>query len=484
MAGAQQAVTLALCEPPADNDRKSFKIDAATGVTTVDRKYDPNEKVRIVIVNKNPFANNYKLVIQENELGEPALQRFISGAFPFVNNIVGKQTAAGAGAPQAPQAGDPQATTKAKAPCEGQLETVRKEITRADLEISNQDTQVQNELRGVVNSYTTLTSTIQPHIRIMAQEKIACATLKPKAEEFLSLVDGAAGNIATQPIREKAGKLQEEIDTQRGRVRVYEEAISAACREASRAQIRHWQNQISVTATNTAKVEAKLTEVETAIKSLKERRQVVEEVGSQAEAFYEVRHLRTFDSPTDVVVRLQARPQSSQKPEDFKDVTETVTLNFGGGPIFSVSAGIAFSQFEDRRYTRVQGLARSSPGAEPAPPVQAVVGLEEDSDWRTTPLVLLHARFWESGGGRFATHGSFGLSAKVENNDTAVEYLAGVSLSFAKSWFMTGGFYYGEIERLAGDLYEGAPLPEDVAQPPVKSDHDWKFGLAFSYRIQ
>jgi hypothetical protein len=198
--------------------------------------------------------------------------------------------------------------------------------------------------------------------------------------------------------------------------------------------------------------------------------------------FYEEKPVPPFRLPNDVTVKLEVTPTAKGSTSSTQGPW---TLNFGGGPRFAISAGIAYSSLEDRTFKIVTSSeVQPAMGTTPATPIKKVA-LDKDADSRTTPLILIHTRFpiFERSFVNF--HASFGISAKIQDSSTKAEYLAGLSVSLAEErFFLTVGGYYGAVQRLEGGFSVGSPIPSGVTELPVRTEKHWKPGVAFTYRLR
>jgi hypothetical protein len=164
---------------------------------------------------------------------------------------------------------------------------------------------------------------------------------------------------------------------------------------------------------------------------------------------------------------------------------ESPELRFGVGPRFFLSGGVVFSGLKKREFQPVFGVARNQDGtAANGNALAPVIGLEEESQFRVSPLLLLSTRLTERPRGS-NLHWSFGIAA--QNSDgTNLEYFTGPSVDILESKvFLTFGPYFGRQKRLAGDAFlnarpEGLETSSDI---PVRSDLRVHVGFSFTYRI-
>ena len=155
-----------------------------------------------------------------------------------------------------------------------------------------------------------------------------------------------------------------------------------------------------------------------------------------------------------------------------------------GARRFEVSAGMAFSGLDRQEFKPVLGYPRNAQGefidpetgnTTTTPKLTQVVGFTEQSSRRFAPMALLHYRM--------PFHRNVFLSAGItgKNDDYGLnlEYLLGPSVLY-KNLFFTFGGYAGKQQKLAGDLYQGAPVEGDFA---VRKDYKWSWGFSFTYKI-
>jgi len=161
--------------------------------------------------------------------------------------------------------------------------------------------------------------------------------------------------------------------------------------------------------------------------------------------------------------------------------TYTDTL-YVGQPIFSISAGMAYSPLRQQSFQPIIGFARDRDGnLTGGETFTKVVGFNENSDGRFLPMALLNTRIKSND--QFGLHFSLGITAKRTDEKTDVEYLIGPSFSFMRNQIMfTAGAYAGKQQKIAGDLFVNAPLSSGLTLTTEREYH-FKPGIAFSYRL-
>jgi hypothetical protein len=161
--------------------------------------------------------------------------------------------------------------------------------------------------------------------------------------------------------------------------------------------------------------------------------------------------------------------------------TYTDTL-YVGQPIFSISAGMAYSPLRQQSFQPIIGFARDRDGnLTGGETFTKIVGFNENSDGRFLPMALLNTRIKSND--QFGLHFSLGITAKRTDEKTDVEYLIGPSFSFMRNQIMfTAGAYAGKQQKIAGDLFVNAPLSSGLTLTTEREYH-FKPGIAFSYRL-
>jgi hypothetical protein len=117
-----------------------------------------------------------------------------------------------------------------------------------------------------------------------------------------------------------------------------------------------------------------------------------------------------------------------------------------------------------------------------------VVGIKDKADERVTPLIILHTRFAENRSGVkeiSGYHFSFGFAGSTANNGMNLDYLVGLSISFAEErLFVTVGAYNARTERLRDGFYRGQPLATAFTEEPTELSRKWDLGFALTYKFR
>jgi hypothetical protein len=154
-----------------------------------------------------------------------------------------------------------------------------------------------------------------------------------------------------------------------------------------------------------------------------------------------------------------------------------------GNRRFELSGGLAYSSLEKREFQPVLGFARNPEGGlTDGQTLTKVVGVSENAEHRITPLVMLNTRLTNNP--NYNLFFSLGITGKRDNAGTDIEYLLGPSFNlFSNNLFFTTGTYAGKQQRLAGDLFLNAKLPDNQSTIPVTKEFHWKPGFAITYRF-
>jgi hypothetical protein len=164
------------------------------------------------------------------------------------------------------------------------------------------------------------------------------------------------------------------------------------------------------------------------------------------------------------------------QPNDLKD-----EIRIGSVP-FSLALGMAFTSLEQRTYDAIAGFARDRQGnLTNGQTLSRIVGVTSSSDYRMTPLALLHTRLTNLGRRDF--YFTTGITGKKTDNDFDLEYLLGGSVNiYRRKIFLTFGTFIGKQQVLGGNFFEGAVLGRSQ---PVTTErrYVWKPAFSFSYDI-
>jgi hypothetical protein len=146
---------------------------------------------------------------------------------------------------------------------------------------------------------------------------------------------------------------------------------------------------------------------------------------------------------------------------------------------FSISAGAAFSTIHNQQFA----IVKSTPSAGGTTSINTF-GVTSDSRINPYPIALAHARLLDWNQNRYALHYSFGVGVSVKGQDSGgsnPEFLTGLTFSFLRTIYVTGGLDVGKQSQLIGGFKVGGTVPSDVTSPPVSSSYKPGFGFAISF---
>jgi hypothetical protein len=149
---------------------------------------------------------------------------------------------------------------------------------------------------------------------------------------------------------------------------------------------------------------------------------------------------------------------------------------------FNLALGMAFTSLEQRTYNEIAGLARDRQGnLTNGQTLARIVGVTSSSNYRLSPLAMLHTRLTNFG--RHDFYFTSGITGKKTDDDFDVEYLLGGSFNvYRRKVFLTFGTFIGKQNVLGGNFFEGQAL--DTTQTvTTERRYVWKPAFAFSYDI-
>jgi hypothetical protein len=145
---------------------------------------------------------------------------------------------------------------------------------------------------------------------------------------------------------------------------------------------------------------------------------------------------------------------------------------------FAITAGAAFSTIQNQQFAIVKSLPPSGTTS------INTFGVTSDSKVNPYPIAMAHARLRESADQRYALHFSFGVGANLNGGNSggsSPEFLTGLSISFLRTIFVTGGLDIGKQSKLSGGFKLGETVPTDITAPPVSSSYKAGFGFAITF---
>lgn len=474
-----------------------FYLDARNGnlyennqLVTSTRRFKRNQRVVVVVDNKNPYLYTYKLTIQATPVLEPALDAFVPLIVGSLGEFKPKPAAAGTSFVQ------PVADTDTCKPAKekvrsliGDVETAINEMSVASGTIEDQRT----KSRSLTDAYNAA------RLPLFTPNQTR-PSLWNASRTFIQAVDSRIGPTGVD--RATLDTTGAEIERLKGvatRLKSRVETIRQAhptCLDQDNEgeliseQLRRAAEAADELLADAARYERALNEIRTDLQKVIDARTNVLRVLCDPHAFFSESVVGQFEETNDVDIQLEVTPrQGVTEAQQISGSPFKTKFTFGNAPFFSISGGLIFTPLRKREYIRVQGFELDAQGNQVLvngkPNLTTVIGLKESSPTRIIPAVFLNGLLTERKTGFIdGVHLSLGITAKNDNKGTDVEFLVGPSLSMLeRRMFFTFGGYAGKQQKLAGNLFEGLALPSGVSEIPVEKNYRWHVGFALSYRI-
>lgn len=457
---------------------QDYTIDLATGAPTGKPSYKLSDRVRIVFINKDPFLD-YDFKIESKELGEPALTAF-TNLFPLLPESK----------PAAPSAqADMTFLARTNTSCSNAVLSANSALATARVNLgtlSQSATTLQSNLSNLKDKFSASQTIFESHA--------TCERLQSTGSSLQQGVAAANPGAALKAYQAAYDTLFTADATGASQIEKIDDAIGAAKTECSRTTPPD-TNELALL--DTIRLQRKTLFSDQSLQDLSKQRQLFETTVkdllakadeirtllSDPSNFIAYRYVGPFTTRSEATVSVR-----DKKPSDksFPDPDITATLDFGGPPHFSLGLGAAFSSLHTREYSSVQGLPLDGNGNPVAGgAVTRVIGLTDSSDQRITPMIVLNTRISDGFCFFSGLHFALGVSGKVDNKGTDVEYLTGLSFGLAEDQaFITLGFYNGRVQRLQPGFHVGSELPKDVTDPPVSKDRSWRPMIAVSFKVR
>lgn len=460
---------------PGENSKNVILIDARSGTPTYETlRFKKNERVKVIIDNKNPYLYTYKYTSTAKPVQETAFGTFL----PLLGGIVGELLSSG----DAPKQ-DATATVKLAGTCDdavaalSQLEKDMDTATSKAREIAPKIQRLKRETNALQKAYESGRKQLRDGNK--SRGELYCAS-----NEFLENTKDIVNRDNLDEVSEATDALENDAKGFLARVESISANYPKECLDA------HFLYRTVVFANGLISVVDKNKEVikkaNSDLDSVDKTRESVMTVLRNRNSFFEEHVEGGFDSTMDVEVRLELTPLE-------KDIAAAgpykLSFKMGSAPFFSLSAGMVFSPLRKFEFDRIQGFERDEQGnlvlVNGKPNLTTVVGLKETSRTRITPIVFLNGRVHEWNSGPIdGLHISLGITAKNDNKGLDPEFLVGPSLSMLeRKLFFTFGGYAGRQQKLTGGLFEGFAVPSTVTDLPIQKNDRWSFGFALSYQL-
>lgn len=500
------------CVPPTPSPAPGkgvFYLDARNGNLTENgrpasprRRFKKDERVAVVIVNKNPYLYTYKYSSTATTVVESALNTFV----PF---IVGKLGELGASPEKAGVPGvassPPRTNGTEKADLTPDCTVAREKITtlatNLNTAIDNNDN-IKTSLGGqkttsdaLTNAYNTARATLYSPNQTVDSLYCTSTTLVKAVNDHTGA--GGVNSTTLDKIGNAVDALEREANRLISRRDIIREAHANCLNQFDTGPnpllgdyLREVGERAAEILVNVKSYRETITKIRQDLATALEGRKGAQAVLNDPNAFFDVRNEGGYETTNDVAIKLEVTPkQGVAEAQPVQGSPFAANFTFGGAPFFSVSGGLIFSPLRKREFVRVQGFERDQQGElvlkDEKPNLTTVIGLSERSPTRITPAIFLNGRLTERWNGIIdGLHMTLGITAKNDNKGTDVEFLIGPSVSFFDgNMFLTGGGYAGRQQKLGGSLFEGFAVPADVDELPIEKSYRWNFGFSLSYRL-
>jgi hypothetical protein len=474
---AQAPDPTVLCTPPQPPAGVLvYEISVANRSTQGKRRYGVEDQVQINVVDKNPFFFTHTVRVDEKVIPEPALATF----FKLFDTSPTAALLATVNAPKTtapPPAPSPNPAVRGVPdPCQTAFQDIES--------LRTQYASLKTSAERVTNLFADLKKKADPETQL--DERMTCKTLVAAAggivQSIRSAFTGSLGQdlnsfktalkaFKTDLARHK--ETSEELAIRLTRARCTDDFVVTAVKD-------YRAMKESVDPDNGNGLQKVANDFDAAAQKAQDTATQMANLLADSHNFYETHSTGGFTEAHDVTVTVERKNKKTglDVPEFLK--TE---IHFGGRPRFALAAGAAFGQVGQTTYKVSQGLTpdTENPGQNK---VIQVVGVDERSSGRAVPLVMLHARISEQNGWIPPIHGSFGFAGNTANNGLNLEYLVGLSASFAEErFFFTLGGYNGRTQKLQKDFSVGQELPTGITEVPVTRGRSWGLGFALTVRF-
>jgi hypothetical protein len=482
-AGAQPADPCAVPDPLKGVLR--YTIDLSNGATDAKTRYKTDDQIQILFKNKNPFLYEYRIKIEEQAVPEPALGLFFkvfnTSATAALLAAVPSEAVPPAAAPPPPPA------LAKKSDCDLALDAFRS--ARPDFKrLQATYRGLKSQAEQISKLFSDLQAGIDPEEKNLQNPSNPCVVLAPAAVTIRDLIQQALNESIP-------GSLGQRLKQFGAELAAFGDSLKRQRRKLARARESLTEAECSAKRINEElePLERKLREFLDAEKSLREtsarfdtaanearvEAKLISDILQNPQSFWETRQVGDYDEITLVTITVDRRDKKAATTAFSNFLVEK--LRFGGRQRFALGAGAAFTPLDKTTYQAIQGLKMDGTSAR-------VVGLEDDAGERVTPLIMLHTRIfersrwipWSSG-----WHLSLGFAGATGDNGVNLEYLTGLSASFAEErFFLTLGAYNGRTEKLQDGYSLGSELPNTVTSVPVARDRDWDIGFALTVKFR
>ena len=344
---------------------------------------------------------------------------------------------------------------------------------------------LQNDFRGVENAYKTALNTFS-HVRAGSSGVSLCQELCTAANTLQETLTASTLDREFDRVQKELENFKRDADSINSKINDFIASFpDCHPREGGLSVLRQVQFAIQSAATEATNALEEIKRMREVNKEFIKMRENIETIRSRPELLQEQRTIGPFDVPTNVVVRLEFKSIDAKESDPFREISKA-ELNFGGGPRFSVSVGLAVGLLERPEFKPIIGFERDIQGEViPGQTVPTtIIELTDQARRRVTPILMLNTRLTNLKD--YNLFMSVGITGSADSTGTNIEYLFGPSLNFLDGrLFVTGGVYGGRVQRLNPNQFVGLKVPDSTtAEKLVSKDFVWKTGFAVTYKIR
>jgi len=182
-----------------------------------------------------------------------------------------------------------------------------------------------------------------------------------------------------------------------------------------------------------------------------------------------------FDSTKEAKLELVTRDRLTANAPEVRRELVTVVCST---PL-SVSGGFGFSFVDEATFALVASKPDSGDTA------VAKFGVSARSTYRPLPALLLNTRMYEADD-VWSIHASGGAVVDISTGEagTDIEFIIGPTLAIGRTFFVTAGWHWGRVEKLAGGFSEGDTVPQGMTTPPIEKSWSKHFALLATWKLR
>ena len=460
----------------------------ARGQAQVRRTVPSSSVVTVKIENKNPFLHKYRLTVNETVVQETAPLGFIAQLSPLLGTV----------AAASPSSAAPPGGAKSWAAMAGEIACDAapkptparvKELTDAVAVLIQKKTNAEADLKTAVDNYTSAKASYDAAHNALRNPnattdglELGVSRLKATQAQFPKPEDVDALDASVRDVTAAAKAVSAMVDAfqkafptcrilENGvdnllNIRVLVDGLAGAWTDAARGQI---------------------TRIREALVALKTSLDAADRIVAERQ-FEDTRSVGNYDGPTNVTITLDRWP-AADTDEKGKETIAKAVIAFGGGSRFVLSGGLGVARLRGdvrrQEFQQVRGYEKKVDGTS-GQELTTVVGLKRDEQKIVVPALLLNTRLWAAAERRAfrSVYLTFGITAKKEG-DVDVDYLAGLSAGvLSDKVLLTVAVDYANVQKLGGDLYLGAKIPEALTTIPVEKRRAAGVAFLVTYKIK